>query len=75
MRVLKRGADQKKLTAVLEDLVFDRPLPARCRPHKLVGDYVGLWECHIEPDWLLVYDTSDEEIVLVATGTHADLFK
>jgi mRNA interferase YafQ len=74
-RVLKRGYDAKKLQAVLELLAADKPLPERCRPHKLVGDYVGLWECHIEPDWLLVYDLSDDLVVLTATGSHADLFK
>lgn len=74
-RILKRGYDAKKFKEVLELLVADESLPARCRPHKLVGDYVGLWECHIEPDWLLVYDLSDDLIVLTATGTHADLFK
>jgi mRNA interferase YafQ len=74
-RILKRGYEPKKIQAVLELLMQDQPLPARCRPHKLVGDYVGLWECHIEPDWLLVYDLSDDIIVLTATGTHADLFR
>ena len=40
----------------------------------LSGAYLGLWECHVEPDWLLVYDVSEELVELAATGTHADLF-
>ena len=72
--VEKRGKSMKKLQAVLDFLLQDRPLPHRCRPHKLSGEYVGLWECHIEPDWLLIYDTTDLEIRLYRTGTHSDLF-
>jgi mRNA interferase YafQ len=73
-RMAKRGSNPNKLEAILNLLVSDTPLPERCRPHKLVGNYVGLWECHIEPDWLLVYDLGDDYIDLIRTGTHADLF-
>lgn len=44
------------------------------RPHKLKGVYAGLWECHIENDWLLIYDSTDSKIIVYRTGTHADLF-
>lgn len=72
----KRGAASSKLSEVLELLAADQPLPERCRPHKLVGEWTGFWECHIEPDWLLVYDLDDPDaLTLVATGTHADLFR
>jgi len=74
-RVLKRGLDPTKLEKVLEALVNSVPLPRHNRPHRLVGDYLGYWECHIEPDWLLIYDVTDEYIELAATGSHADLFK
>lgn len=74
-RMQKRGADLNKLQGILQMLVADQPLPARCRPHKLSVDFMGFWECHIEPDWLLIYDVSDDFIELAATGTHADLFK
>lgn len=56
-------------------LASDTPLPARCRPHKLKGNWIGYWECHIEPDWMLVYDFDNETLGLAAIGTHADLFK
>ena len=72
----KRGAQARKLSEVLELLAADQPLPERCRPHKLVGEWNGFWECHIEPDWLLVYDLDDPKVLtLVATGSHADLFR
>ena len=44
------------------------------RPHKLSGEYDGLWECHIENNWLLIYNFNDTEIILFRTGTHEDLF-
>lgn len=75
-RMKKRGVASSKLSEVLELLAADQPLPERCRPHKLVGEWTGFWECHIEPDWLLVYDLDDPDaLTLVATGTHADLFR
>ena len=51
-----------------------RPLPAKYKDHKLKGDYEGSRELHIEPDWLLIYFETEEEIILEATGTHSDLF-
>ena len=74
-RALKRGFNPQKLEAILRLLLEGALLPDRCRPHKLSGDYLGFWECHIEPDWLLIYDVSDDYIELAATGTHADLFE
>lgn len=71
----KRGKNMDKLETVLLALVSDMPLPSACRPHKLVGQYADLWECHIEPDWLLIYDYDDNEVRLYRTGTHADLFE
>jgi len=55
-------------------LMADAALPARCRPHKLSGNYADLWECHIAPDWLLIYDFDDTYLRLYRTGTHSDLF-
>ena len=51
------------------------PLPESAYPHKLSGAYDGLWECHIEHDWLLVYEIVDDYIILHRTGTHDDLFR
>ncbi len=69
----KRGKDINKLKEVLELLVSG--LPARLRDHFLIGQYQGTRECHIEPDWLLIYEDSGEEIVLIRTGSHNDLFE
>lgn len=51
-------------------------LPSEYKPHKLSGKYNGLWECHIKPDWLLVWKQNDKELILLFTntGTHSDLF-
>jgi len=76
-RTKKRGKDLDKLEEIVGLLAQDQDLPTRCRPHKLIGNYEGFWECHIEPDWLLVYGINDEEntLDLARTGTHSDLFR
>lgn len=76
-RCLKRGLPEKDIKAVITLLGSDKSLPATCRPHKLVGDWVGYLECHLAPDWLLIYYLDDEHntLDLIRTGTHADLFK
>ena len=72
----KRGKQRAALEEIVQLLAEDQALPARCRPHKLSRQWSGYWECHIEPDWLLVYDLDDPEwLTLVATGSHADLFR
>ena len=73
---VKRGKDLEKLFSVIEKLASDEPLGAQNRVHLLVGQYSGYLECHIEPDWLLVYEKFDDVLVLsmYRTGTHADLF-
>ena len=64
----------EKLEAIVQLLRDDEPLPISARPHKLTGEYDGFWECHLGPDWLLIYDSTDTEVLLARTGTHADLF-
>ena len=71
----RRGKDLTKLEAAIESLQRNGELPLTYRPHKLSGDWGGLWECHIESDWLLIYDVSDEDVLLIRTGTHSDLFE
>lgn len=70
----RRGKDIEELIAVVELLAQDGELPAGYRPHKLSGEWKGVWECHIEPDWLLIYDVTRDEVLLIRTGTHLDLF-
>jgi len=72
----KRGLKMPLLDEVVSVLVENGKLPAKYKPHVLKGKYTGLWECHIQPDWLLVWEQEDtiKLITLIATGTHADLF-
>ena len=74
IKMRKRGKDIDKLEYVISTLVEGKTLPAKYRNHKLVGNYQGLTECHIEPDWLLVYEINDNILYLIRTGTHSDLF-
>lgn len=74
-RITKRGWNRDKLDAIVTMLRTNEPLPASARPHKLTGDWLGFWECHIGPDWLLIYDVSDTTVLLAGTGTHGDLFE
>lgn len=75
-RVKKRGYDMKLLQDVIELLQNEQQLDERYRDHGLVGTYAGFRECHILPDWLLIYAADKEKLILTAsrTGTHSDLF-
>ena len=75
-RVKKRGYDMSLLENVIQTLLEERPLAERYCDHSLVGNYTGFRECHVLPDWLLVYTIKQEMLVLTVsrTGTHSDLF-
>ena len=72
----KRGKDMSKLVVVLDLLASGNPLPENYKDHQLSGSLKDFRECHIEPDWLLMYQVFEGELILsaTATGTHADLF-
>ena len=72
----KRRYDISLLSDVLKTLREKGKLPAKYKPHKLSGDYSNRWECHIKPDWLLIWklDENKKTIYLERTGTHSDLF-
>jgi mRNA interferase YafQ len=74
-RAKRRHNDLDKLWAIVELLVRRDALPARCRRHKLSGERDRLWECHFEPDWLLIWNETEQNLTLTRTGTHADLFE
>lgn len=74
-RVLKRGKQLDKMEKVVKTLAQEEPLPKKYCDHQLVGNYKDCRECHIEPDWLLVYMIDGDELLLVRTGSHSDLFK
>jgi mRNA interferase YafQ len=71
---LRRGKDLKKLEAVILLLANQSGLPANLRDHFLSGEWAHHRECHIAPDWLLIYKIVGDELFLVRTGTHSDLF-
>ena len=74
-RAGRRGKELGKLRTLLASLVEQEPLRARHRDHPLRGIWKGYREAHIEPDWLVIYRVKGEELHLVRTGTHSDLFK
>lgn len=71
---VKRGNQMVLLQQTIDTLRIPAPLPIKNRDHTLSGKYTGYRECHIEPDWLLIYKQNDTELLLDRTGTHADLF-
>ena len=74
IKAKKRGKDMSKINDIVTQLINSSPLPAKNREHKLQGDFKNCWECHIEPDWLLIYQRTATDIILIRTGTHSDLF-
>jgi mRNA interferase YafQ len=75
-RCQKRGCDLKLLERTIDTLQKKGSLPQIYNPHILKGRYTGLWECHIKPDWLLIWKQNDNNLTLLFmnTGTHSDLF-
>lgn len=71
----KRGLKMELLKEVIRKLVGEEPLATKHKDHVLIGSYKGRRECHVSPDWLLVYKIEGEEIFFERTGTHSDLFK
>ena len=73
-RMLKRSKDLEKLLLVVQDLSASRKLSAKYKDHPLKGQHRDKRDCHIEPDWVLLYAIESDELVLYRTGTHLDLF-
>lgn len=75
-RIKRRGYNISLLTEVIKKLANAELLPEKNKDHSLTGDYSGCRECHITPDWLLIYEISGDELILylTRTGTHSDLF-
>lgn len=75
-KCLKRGLNPQKFEDCVDILASTGTLPKEFRPHKLSGKFNNVWECHIEPDWLLLWDQNDDELILILidTGTHSDIF-
>ena len=73
-RAGRRGKTLEKLDDLIRRLAREEKLEAHFRDHKLGGEWNDFRECHLEPDWLLIYRTQGDEITFVRTGTHSDLF-
>ena len=75
--MLKQGKDIQALLDVVELLRTDAPLPDQCRDHALSGNWIGKRECHIDPDWLLIYEKSESILLLtlVRTGSHSTILR
>jgi mRNA interferase YafQ len=75
-KIAKRGMKMADLNKVINQLAEGKELPPKNRDHALTGNYIGFRECHIAPDWLLIYLITDETLVLTLTrtGSHSDLF-
>ncbi|NCX94163.1 MAG: type II toxin-antitoxin system YafQ family toxin [Gammaproteobacteria bacterium] len=73
-RMQKRQKDMEKLKTAVELLLSGKDIPKKMADHPLVGNYRGTRECHLEPDWLLIYTVLEDSIRLERTGSHADLF-
>ena len=74
-RVRKRGKNLQKFKIIARTLIEGNKLDPLHRDHRLVGDYKGRRECHIEADWLLIYKLDQDQIIFERTGSHTDLFK
>jgi mRNA interferase YafQ len=76
-KMQKRGYDIGLITEVIKKIAAGEKLPEKNKDHLLIGNYVNCRECHITPDWLLIYEIVDNDLILylTRTGTHSDLFK
>jgi mRNA interferase YafQ len=73
-RLQKQGKDMRKFKVVIDQLLTGQPLPSRYRDHALTGNWAGFRDCHIEPDWLLIYQITATELILARSGSHSDIF-
>ncbi len=73
-KVSKRGKNIDKLEFIVEKIQKGNNLDIRYRNHQLTGNWYPCSECHIEPDWLLIYQVKQTEVILIRTGSHSDLF-
>ena len=71
----KRNKDFRKIEVVIDTLARGDRLSPKHRPRRLQGEMKGLWECHVEPDWLLIWEEGEGTITLIRNGTHSDLFE
>jgi mRNA interferase YafQ len=74
-RIKKQNKNPYQLKVVIEKLIAGKKLEPKYRDHRLSGDWKGHRDCHIKPDWILIYRIEDEDLILERTGSHSELFK
>ncbi len=74
-KILKQGKDESKFETLIAKLLAAEKLEDKYKDHKLSGQFKDCRECHIEPDWLLIYKSMEDEIILIRTGSHSELFR
>ena len=74
-RIQRRGKNLEKMKIVIRSLLEEEALDPIHRDHKLIGNWQGRRECHIESDWLLIYKPTEDQVLFERTGTHSDLFR
>ncbi len=74
-RCIKRGCNREAMHGIIEQLSTGKKLNTKYKEHAFLGEYKDCRECHLEPDWLLIYRLTESELVLIRTGTHSDLFE
>jgi mRNA interferase YafQ len=74
-RMGKQGKNMDKLKIIIRSLANEEPIDPIHRDHKLLGDWQGRRECHIESDWILIYKIEENRVIFERTGTYADLFR
>jgi mRNA interferase YafQ len=73
-REQKRGKNMELMKALMNDLINEIPLDPKYKDHPLIGNYKDDRECHIEPDWLLIYTIIGRDLIFIRTGSHSDLY-
>ena len=73
-KLQKQNVDLTDMKDIIKKLISEEPLDEKNKDHKLIGNYVGRRECHIKPDWLLIYKIKDDFIIFERTGSHSELF-
>ncbi len=74
-RMLRRGKEAEKIKDVIRKLINEERLDEKYRDHPLKGNYKGCRDCHVEPDWILIYRIYGNQIQFLRTGSHSDLFR
>jgi mRNA interferase YafQ len=74
-KISKQGKELAKLELIISTLLNNKPLPRKYQDHSLTGKWKNHRDCHIEPDWLLIYRYTSDSLILERTGSHSDLFK